>query len=184
VDRWLRLLGENGSELVERVEGILAVAHVGAGAGPVTAVDPALVLGEVVKERATELERQQGRITVEPDLPLVACHAAYLRQIFDNVVSNALKYASPKRPVRIRISAQRRERMACFSVQDNGIGIPEPHRMRVFQPFVRLGSADVPGSGIGLTIVQRIVELYGGEIWIEGADEEGCTVRFTLPWFE
>ncbi|MBD0316187.1 MAG: CHASE3 domain-containing protein [Nitrospiraceae bacterium] len=184
VDRWLRLLRENGCELVERVEGILAVAHVGAGAGPVTAVDPALVLGEVVKERATELERQQGRITVEPDLPLVACHAAYLRQIFDNVVSNALKYASPKRPVRIRISAQRRERMACFSVQDNGIGIPEPHRMRVFQPFVRLGSADVPGSGIGLTIVQRIVELYGGEIWIEGEDEEGCTVRFTLPWFE
>lgn len=184
VDRWLTLLRENGCELVERVEGILAVARVGAGAGPVTAVDPALVLSEVVKERAGQIERQEGRIIVEPGLPLVACHAAYLRQIFDNVVSNALKYASPDRPVRIHITAQRRERMACFSVRDNGMGIPAPHRKRVFQPFVRLCPGDAPGSGIGLTIVQRIVELYGGDIWIEGADDEGCTVRFTLPWFE
>lgn len=183
VDRWLTLLRENGRELVERVEGILAVARVGAGVGPVSAVDPALVLGEVVKGWAGDLERQQGLIIVEPGLPMVACHAAYLRQIFDNVVSNALKYACPDRPIRIHVGAQRHERMTCFSVRDNGIGIPPPHRTRVFEPFVRLCQGDAAGSGIGLTIVQRIVELYGGRIWIEGEEEPGCTVRFTLPWF-
>lgn len=183
VDRWLTLLCENSRELVERVEGILTVARVGTGIGPVGAVDPALVLGEVVKGWAGDLERQQGQVIIEPGLPLVACHAAYLRQIFDNVVSNALKYACPERPVRIHVNARPHERMLCFSVRDNGLGIPKPHRTRVFEPFVRLCESAAPGSGIGLTIVQRIVELYGGAVWIEGEEGEGCTVRFTLPWF-
>lgn len=184
VDRWLTLLRENGRELVERVESILAVASVGAGVGPVRAVDPSLVLGEVLKEFAGDLERRQGQVVVDHGLPMVACHAAYLRQIFDNLISNAVKYASPDRPVCIHVSAERQEAMARFSVRDNGIGIPKPHRARVFEPFVRLCDSAAPGTGIGLTIVQRIVELYGGDTWIEEAAEEGCTVRFTLPWFQ
>ncbi|ALA60420.1 sensor histidine kinase [Nitrospira moscoviensis] len=182
VDRWLGLLRDNGRDLVERVEGILEVARVGAGVGPIRAVDPALVLADVLKAWAGDLERRQGRVTVETGLPMVACHAAYLRQIFDNVVSNALKYAAPDRPVRIHVSAQRREHMVCFAMRDNGIGIPKAQRARVFEPFVRLRQSDAEGSGIGLTIVHRIVELYGGTVWIEGDEGAGCTVRFTLPW--
>ena len=72
--------------------------------------------------------------------------------------------------------------MVCIAVQDHGIGIPMEHRLRVFQPFVRLQPIDTPGSGIGLAIVQRIVALYGGQVWIEGEEGEGCTVKFTLPW--
>lgn len=183
VDRWLHLLRENGRELVERVEGILEVARVGSGLGPVTAVDPTLVLADVLKAWAGDLERQQGQVTVESDLPLVACHAAYLRQIFDNLISNSLKYAAEDRPVRIHVSALRQAPMACFAVRDNGIGIPPAHRAKVFEPFVRLREAEADGSGIGLTIVHRIVELYGGAVWIDGDEDVGCTVRFTLPWF-
>lgn len=183
VDRWLALLQENGRELVQRVEGILAVASVGAGVGPVRPVDPFLVLGEVLKEFAGDFERLKGRVIIEPGLPMVACHAAYLRQIFDNLISNAVKYASPDRPVCIHVSAERQDAMARFSFQDNGIGVPPAHRMRVFEPFVRLRQSEAAGSGIGLTIVQRIVELYGGTIGLEGQEGEGCTVRFTLPWF-
>jgi signal transduction histidine kinase len=72
--------------------------------------------------------------------------------------------------------------MVCIAVQDHGIGIPMEHRLRVFQPFVRLRPSDTPGSGIGLSIVQRIVALYGGHVWIDGEEGEGCTVKFTLPW--
>ena len=68
-----------------------------------------------------------------------------------------------------------------FSVSDNGVGIPESERRRVFEPFVRLRPAATKGSGIGLAIVRRIVELYGGEVWIEPGIREGCTVSFTLP---
>ena len=72
--------------------------------------------------------------------------------------------------------------MVRIAVQDHGIGIPMEQRLRVFQPFVRLRSTDTPGSGIGLAIVERIVTLYGGQVWIEGEEGEGCTVKFTLPW--
>jgi two-component system sensor histidine kinase VicK len=72
--------------------------------------------------------------------------------------------------------------MVCIAVHDDGIGIPMEQRLRVFQPFVRLRSIDTPGSGIGLAIIQRIVTLYGGHVWIEGEEGQGCTVKFTLPW--
>ena len=74
--------------------------------------------------------------------------------------------------------------MVVFSVEDEGIGIPSTHRTRVFQPFVRLMMSDAAGSGIGLTIIQRIVDLYGGKVWIDGADGEGCIVQFTVPSFQ
>jgi signal transduction histidine kinase len=98
------------------------------------------------------------------------------------LISNALKYAKPGEPPLITITSQTEKHTVCFSVRDRGIGIPSDLQARVFQPFVRLGPADVSGSGIGLTIVQRIVELYGGRVWIEGTDGEGCAVKFTIPW--
>ncbi len=182
--RWLSLLQENGRDIVQRVEGILSVARVGAGEGPVAAVDPRLVIDEVLKSQAGEIERLHATVHIEPGFPLVACHGAYLRQIFDNLVSNALKYARPVESPCITITSHTGKHMVCFSVQDRGIGIPAEQRARVFQPFVRLGQAQAPGSGIGLAIIQRIVELYGGRVWIEGAEHEGCTVKFTIPWLK
>ena len=180
--KWLTLLQENGKDIVERVEGILEVARVGTGQGSVTAVDPKLVIDAVLKSYAGEIERLAAVVNVEPGFPLVACHAAYLRQIFDNLVSNSLKYCGPGEAPVLTITSTTGRRMVCFAVQDMGIGIPMEHRQRIFQPFVRLHPSDTRGSGIGLAIVQRIVALYGGQVWIEGEEGESCTVKFTLPW--
>lgn len=179
--KWLKLIQDNGSDIVRRVEGILEVAHVGADHALVTAVDPRLIIDDVLKAWAGEIERLQAIIHVEPGFPLVACHSAYLRQVFDNLVSNALKYARPGEPPVVTISYQAGKHMVCFTVHDQGIGVPAEQRSRIFQPFVRLGRIEAAGSGIGLTIVQRIVELYGGRVWIEETDREGCTVKFTIP---
>jgi signal transduction histidine kinase/CHASE3 domain sensor protein len=180
--KWLKLLQENGKDIVERVEGILEVARVGTGQGSVSAVDPKSVVDEVLKSYAAEIEHLGAVVHVEPGFPLVACHAAYLRQIFDNLVSNALKYFRPGEAPVLKITSTTGRHMVCIAVQDLGIGIPMEHRQRVFQPFVRLHPADTRGSGIGLAIVQRIVALYGGQVWIEGEAGEGCTIKFTLPW--
>ena len=180
--RWLTLLQENGKDIVERVEGILEVARVGTGQGNVTAVDPTLVLEGVLKSYAGEIDRLRATVHVEAAFPLVACHGAYLRQVFDNLVSNALKYPRPGEPPTLRITSTTGRHMVCIAIQDHGSGIPIEQRLRVFQPFVRLRPTDTLGSGIGLAIVQRIVTLYGGHVWIEGAQGEGCTVKFTLPW--
>lgn len=180
--KWLALLQENGQDLVRRVEGMLEVARVGVEPGALMAVDPRIVIDEVLKARAGEIEQRQAIIRVAPGLPLVACHPAYLRQIFDNVLANALKYARPGEPPVVELAASTTRQTVCFSVRDEGIGIPGEQRERVFQPFVRLRRVDVPGSGIGLAIVQRIVELYGGHVWIETPEGGGCEVKFTLPW--
>jgi len=182
--RWLSLIEENSRDLVQRVEGILTVAHVGADQEAITAVDPTAIVGEVLKARADEIGRLHAVVHVEAGLPLVACHGAYLRQIFDNLVSNALKFTREGDSPVVRISGRVQGPMVGFSVEDDGIGIPSTQRTRVFQPFVRLLMSEAPGDGIGLTIIQRIVELYGGKVWIDGAEGPGCTVQFTIPSFQ
>jgi signal transduction histidine kinase/CHASE3 domain sensor protein len=182
--RWLSLIEENGRDLVQRVEGILTVAHVGADQEDITAVDPTAIIGAVLKARADEIGRLRAVVHVEPELPLVACHGANLRQVFDNLVSNALKFTREGESPVVRISGRVQGPMVAFSVEDHGIGIPSTQRTRVFQPFVRLVMSEAAGSGIGLTIIQRIVELYGGKVWVDGVEGPGCTVQFTLPSFQ
>jgi signal transduction histidine kinase len=177
----LRLIEDNGRDLAERIHNILEVARVGTQREGVEAVDPAVVLNEVLKARAGELERRQVKVTVDNGLPLVACHRAYLQQIFDNLISNAVKFSGDRPDPTLNIAAVRDGNQVQFSVTDNGIGIPLQQRERVFHPFVRLHPDVAQGSGIGLTIVKRIVELYGGRVWIEANDPAGSTVLFTLP---
>jgi signal transduction histidine kinase len=179
--RWLSLIEENGKDLVQRVEGIMTVAHVGVEQEAVTAIDPTAVIRQVLDARADEIRRLCAVVQVEPGLPLVACHSASLQQIFDNLVSNALKYTRTEESPEIKISGRIQGSMVAFSVEDRGIGIPSTQRTRVFQPFVRLLTSDADGDGIGLTIIQRIVELYGGKVWIDGAEGPGCIVHFTMP---
>lgn len=179
--RWLRFIEENGRLLRERVEDILAVARIGGRTVAVEAVDPALVIQDVLKSRAGEMERLGVRVFVDGAPLMVACHRAYLYQTMDNLVSNAVKFSSDRPAPSIEIRWKQASDRAEFSIADNGIGIPELERRRVFEPFVRLNPAATPGSGIGLAIVRRIVELYGGEVWIKPNVPGGCTVSFTLP---
>ena len=112
---------------------------------------------------------------------MVACHRAYLYQAVDNLISNAIKFSAGRSDPLIEITWKQAGDRVQFSVSDNGVGIPESERSRVFEPFVRLNPAATKGSGIGLAIVLRIVELYGGKVWIEPGHRAGCMVSFTLP---
>jgi signal transduction histidine kinase len=181
-NRWLRMMEQNGQDLIARVHDILEVSRVGARPEAVEAVDPALVLQEVLKARAGEIESAGAHVEAAPAMPLVACHRAYLSQIFDNLISNAIKFsAGGERVPVLRIAAARQGDRILFSVSDNGPGIPDQSRERVFEPFVRLNPETARGSGIGLSIVRRIVELYGGKAWIEPNEPAGCRVVVSLP---
>jgi signal transduction histidine kinase/CHASE3 domain sensor protein len=179
--RWLRFIEENGRLLRERVEDILAVARIGGRTVTVEAVDPALAVQDILKARAGELERRGAQVRVDGVPLMVACHRAYFHQAVDNLISNAIKFSAGRPDSLIEIIWKQEGERVQFSVSDNGIGIPESERRRVFEPFVRLNPTATPGSGIGLAIVRRIVELYGGEVWIESNAPGGCTVSFTLP---
>ncbi len=105
-----------------------------------------------------------------------------LSQLFQNLLSNALKFVAPDVPARVRVTARRQGDAWCFSVADNGIGIAPEHRDRVFLMFKRLhGRAQYPGTGIGLALCHKIVTRCGGRIWLADNTDEGCEVLFTVP---
>ncbi|MEO8127618.1 MAG: ATP-binding protein, partial [Bryobacteraceae bacterium] len=114
------------------------------------------------------------------DLPDVAMHSQHLSQLFQNLIGNAVKYKGPEPPV-IHVSAQREVAMWVFSVKDNGMGIDPRYHTRIFGIFKRLHREEYPGTGIGLAICSRIVERYGGRIWVESELGKGADFLFTLP---
>jgi light-regulated signal transduction histidine kinase (bacteriophytochrome) len=128
-----------------------------------------------------EATRESGaEITADP-LPEVFIGETHLQQILQNLISSALKYRD-KSPPRIHISATRQAADWCFSVKDNGIGIDPQYREKIFGVFKRLHrDQQYGGTGIGLAICKRVVERYGGRIWVESESGKGATFCFTIP---
>jgi len=182
--RWLQLLEANGQDLVNRVKGLLDIAGIGGPRKALETVHPDLILRQVLEGWSNDLRLHGVRMHVTTGFPFVVCHSVSLRQIFENLISNAIKFSGNRPEFAIRITAERHNGQVCVAVADNGIGIPVQQRERVFEPFVRLNPDLAVGNGIGLTIVKRLVESYGGQVWIESNAEGGCTVRFTLPLSE
>jgi signal transduction histidine kinase len=105
----------------------------------------------------------------------------HLTQLFQNLIGNALKYHGPE-PLWIRVSAERMDEMWTLTVADNGIGINPAYQSQIFGLFQRLhGGGKYSGSGIGLAICQKIVQRYGGRIWVESEPGRGSRFMFTLP---
>lgn len=137
------------------------------------------VAGEALEMLAGPIEQSGAAVTVD-DLPVILGDARKLRQVFLNLVSNALKFAED-RP-QVRLSAEIQGTTAIFAVIDNGIGMDPGQAERIFQPFHRLHTEDdYPGTGIGLAVCERIIEQHGGRIWAQSAPQQGSTFRFTLP---
>jgi len=114
-------------------------------------------------------------------LPFVRVKKIHLQQLFESLISNAIKYRGDSPPL-VRIDAVQQQNHWLFSVTDNGIGIDPAYKERIFGIFKRLHTADkYPGTGIGLAICRRIVEHYGGRIWVESGSGSGSTFYFTLP---
>jgi light-regulated signal transduction histidine kinase (bacteriophytochrome) len=115
------------------------------------------------------------------DLPVVRGQETQLAQVFQNLLSNALKYRKETESPRVRVSAERKDGEWLISVADNGIGFDPEYSERIFGLFRRLHKDDYPGTGIGLAICNRIVERYGGKIWATSPGEgRGATIFFTL----
>ena len=113
------------------------------------------------------------------DLPTVTADPRQMAILFRNLISNGLKFTRGPDP-RIVISGERQSDEVSFSVQDNGIGIDSEQLSRIFGLFKRL-NPEIPGTGIGLAICQRIVERHKGKIWVESKPGEGSRFRIAIP---
>ncbi len=158
---------------------LLTYSQTGSSAeGPAGTVDFIDVIRKVLLNLQASVEQSGAMITWDA-IPAVHAHEIRLVQLLQNLVGNAIKYRSDDSP-RIHIAAQWREPDWVLSVQDNGIGIAPEYAQQIFKIFKRLHGQDYPGTGIGLAICQRIVETYGGRIWVE-SNGKGSSFYFTLP---
>ena len=144
-----------------------------------SAIDCNSILATVCSNLQSTISKNQATI-VYHNLPTVIGDSSQLVQLFQNLIDNAMKYRREEQP-KIEISVESRENEYLFAVQDKGIGIDPKYFERIFQIFQRLHTPEeYAGTGIGLAICQKIVELHGGRIWVESQLGEGTTFYFTI----
>lgn len=186
---YLELLTRSGVRMRALVSDLLEYARVGKTENPKDTVDLNSVI-EQVKDSTRELRKATGARIICEDLPVCIGRAHQLERFFENLVTNAIKYAVPDRTPEVNISALNEEgdtndessTHCTIRVRDNAEGIDVTHWDRVFEPFRRLHRQDdIPGTGLGLSICKQIVEQHGGSIHIEHSDGNGTTFVITLP---
>lgn len=171
----------NGALRMEALlKDLLTYSQLGSpGEGPLREVSCIEVMRKVMLNLQASIEQNDAIITWN-GLPNVEAHEIRLLQLFQNLVGNAIKYRRDD-PPRIHVDAKRRLTDWLFTIQDNGIGIKPEYSQQIFGIFKRLHGNAYPGTGIGLAICQRIVESYGGRIWLDSTPGQGSTFYFSLP---
>lgn len=137
------------------------------------------VFQKVTHNLKTTVEESGAMLTCG-ELPVVRGQPAHYVQLFQNLLSNAIKYRG-ECPPHVHVSVEEQGGEWLFAVADNGIGIEPKYHQTIFAVFKRLHGKTIPGTGIGLAICQRVVERYGGRIWVESRVGQGATFYFTLP---
>jgi light-regulated signal transduction histidine kinase (bacteriophytochrome) len=116
------------------------------------------------------------------DLEWCLADITLIKQVWLNLISNAIKFTSKTPNPKIWISATRQEDRCIYRIQDNGVGFDMIYSQKIFEVFQRLHvESEFEGTGVGLAIVKRIIHRHGGEVWAEGAENQGATFTFALP---
>lgn len=179
-DKYIGYAVDGARRMQGLINDLLAFSRVGTRGGALQPTDARGVVADVLQSLEASIEESAAQIIVG-ELPTVMADRSQLGQVFQNLIANAIKFRGEKTP-RIEVSATRRGRAWEFCVADNGIGIDSQFFDRIFIIFQRLHPRnEYSGSGIGLSIVKKIVERHGGRIRIESAPGEGSRFIFNLP---
>ncbi|ELY42547.1 PAS domain-containing sensor histidine kinase [Natronorubrum sulfidifaciens] len=171
---------DGAERMREMIDGLLQYSRVETEGDPFEPVDLEGVIGDVLDDLQLRIEETDAEITVG-ELPTVRGDEDQLRQVFQNLFSNAIEYSGDGSPT-IAVAAERSGSYWRIDVADDGVGIEPAETDRIFEVFQRLHSRDEhSGTGIGLALCQRIVERHGGEIWVDSEPGEGSTFSVTLP---
>ncbi len=172
---------EAATHMEELINDLLKYSKLGKNAISLIPVELSKLIEDVVSELANSGVTQGAEIIIDPDLPVVEGDVTLLRQIFINLIDNALKYRKKDTSHRVEIRAKRENKSALIEVRDNGIGIEPKYQEKIFNIFQRLHSQSAyPGTGIGLAIVKRAVHLMNGKVEIESTPGEGSIFRVKL----
>lgn len=177
---YLSFLSLSAERMRLLITGLLDYARIGKE-GEMELVNSQVLLQELISDLDMLITESRANIFIGK-MPALPAYRLELKQLFQNLISNAIKFRQPGGQVEVRICAQEENDCWTFSVKDNGIGIGEKFHKKIFMIFKRLHArSKYEGSGIGLSHCKKIVELHHGKIWVESVANEGSTFYFTIP---
>lgn len=185
VREYSAVIEEESDRLTELIENLLTASRIQAERNLKLSVDDILLEGlakRVIERFSTQTDKHKFVLRFDADLPPVFADETRLRQVLDNLVSNAIKY-SPEGGT-VEIGARDDGNQIVVYVQDQGVGLSAPEQTRIFERFYRVDGAlsrKTQGTGLGLYLSRVIVEAHGGRMWVESTPGKGSTFYFSLP---
>ena len=178
---YLDRMKKAASRMSVLIEDLLAFSRVSTRARPNSLVDLNVVAKEVLSDLEAQLTRTKGKVEVSP-LPHIMADSTHMRQLFQNLIGNALKFHKPDEPPIVKVYEKPTETAHVVYVEDNGIGFDEKYVDKIFSVFQRLhGKDEYEGTGIGLAVVHKIAERYNGTITAKSKKGKGSVFAFTFP---
>jgi light-regulated signal transduction histidine kinase (bacteriophytochrome) len=179
--RLLSCVSRASTEVEQVLQDLLAFSRVTNQSITRDRIETTHLVHQLVRHLEVEFEAEHIEFCLSP-LPVCWASPGLVRQVFINLLRNAIKFSRGRALIRIEVSARMAVNETIFYVRDNGVGFDPRLRERLFQPFARLHDRDLyQGSGLGLSIVKRIVERHHGRVWAESTPGEGATFFFSLP---
>ena len=178
----LERIRNTAQRLIRLSEDLLNYSRLGRKAVRFELVDMKRLLQDIATEYKPQMTALNAEFALPEDLPVVQADQSLLEQIFENLLSNAIRYRKPDISLRVEVQCREENGSVVVQVSDNGIGIAPDYHEKIFKIFERLHDRrEYPGSGVGRAIVKRAVDMLGGEVWVESSGKEGSTFCVRLP---
>ena len=180
--QYLHLLKDNVQRMETLIRDLLELSRAGKVAGEPETINVDELIDEIYSELKHHLDEKNISMNIARPLPVITGDRVRIRQVFSNLISNAIKFIDPAKEAIIEIGASTGSNGLCrYYVRDNGIGISSDHHNLIFKEFHRVKDIDTEGTGIGLAIVKKIVEHYNGKIWVDSEPGTGSTFYLEIP---
>lgn len=171
---------KSAAKMDSLINSILKLSRIGRAALKFETADMDKIVSEVTRTFEYKI-REMGIVVEKNNTPPCYCDAQQIMMAFTNLIDNAIKYRSAQRPLKIKISGYIKDGTAFYIVEDNGTGIDEKYREKIFEIFQRLNPGDSAGEGMGLAIVRKIVSQNNGKVWFEPNPSGGSRFIVSLP---
>ena len=179
--RFINTILRNASHMDILITDIMNLSRVSRASLNPNLIDMKAIVRSMFHEIATDKEVEDFEFEIQK-MPKVICDPSLIKQVWQNLISNALKYSSKSKTKKITVGATTDNRKVTFYIKDHGIGFDGKYKQKLFDVFQRLhGESVYKGTGVGLAIVHRIIRRHGGEVWAEGKVKEGSVFYFSLP---
>jgi PAS domain S-box-containing protein len=177
---YLQKVRGNAQQMALLIDSLLNFSRMSRSLVKREVLEPRQLVQDALEELQPEMEGREVAVTIK-ELPPCSADPAMLKQVFQNLISNSLKFTRIRKVAEVEVGAFRKEGYTIYFVKDNGIGFDMRYYHKLFGVFQRLHTAsEYEGTGVGLAIVQKIIQRHGGDIWAEAAEEKGATFYFTL----